>query len=359
VSAVLCEHRGEGSLPRGLTITGRGLARTTSAAVVAGGLLFVGFGGAGVAAAEDSPCPPPEGRQLCVSVTHTPLDVSAATAAGQTFVSFTVTLRNVGTSELTQTTLTACLVSGSGSGTDCGAAPPGASFYSADASSGSCTIAGATARCVIGKLKSGGSATAELVSRAPTQAGAFRNVISTTVKERGSDLPGSDPQADTITVSEPVTTLAAGGPRASSFVPNGIATQLLAADRGQSGQSKIPSQHGDLTAELAITDDPPFVCPEDEICRGGGWVNATIPGTFDALQFVLHWPDEFVLPQQSEKNFVLFYLACETCELEIIRDRCTSATPSADERPCLWDVRDRGRNGFDATLISSHNGRMH
>jgi hypothetical protein len=294
-----------------------------------------------------------------VSVTHTPLDVSAATAAGQTFVSFTATLRNVGKSELTQTTVAACLVSGSGSGSECGAAPPGASFYSAVASAGSCTIDGATARCQIGKLRSGGSATVELVSRAPTQAGAFRNVIATTVKEQGSDAPATDPQADTITVSEPVTTLAAGGPRATSFVPDGIATQLLAADQGQSGQSKIPSQHGDLTAALAITDDPPFVCPKDEICRGGGWVSATIPGTFNSLQFLLHWPDEFVSAKQTEKNFALFYLACDTCGLEIIRDRCSSATPSADERPCLWNVHDLGRKGFDATLISSHNGKMH
>ena len=343
----------------GLKITRRGLARTTSAAFVAGGLLFAGLGGAGAAAAEDSPCPPPSGRQLCVSVTHTPLDVSAATAAGQTFVSYTVTLRNVGTSELTQTAVAACLVSGSGSSSDCGAPPPGASFYSAVASAGNCTIAGATARCLIGKLSSGGVATVDLVSRAPTQAGAFRNVVSVSVKERGSDAPGSDPQADTITVSEPVTALAFGGPTASTFVPAGIATQLLAADEGQSGQSKIPSQHGDLTAGLAITDDPPFVCPEDEICRGGGWVNATIPGTFDALQFLLHWPDEFVPAKQTEKNFVLFYLACDTCELEIISDRCSSATPSASERPCLWNLRDLGRNGFDATLISSHNGKMH
>lgn len=333
--------------------------RITFAAFVTGGLLFAGLGGAGVAAAEDSPCPPPSGRQLCVSVTHTPLDVSAATAAGQTFVSYTVTLRNVGKSELTQTTVAACLVSGSGNGSDCGAPPPGASFFSAVASKGDCTIAGATARCLIGKLASGAMATVDLVSRAPTQAGAFRNVISTTVKERGSDNPGNDPQADTITVSEPVTTLAAGGPRASSFLPAGIATQLLAADEGQSGQSKIPSQHGDLTAELEITDDPPFVCPEGEVCRRGGWVSATIPGTFDALQFVLHWPDEFVAGKQTEKNFVLFRLACDTCELEIIRDRCSSATPSADERPCLWNVRDLGRKGFDATLISSINGKYH
>ena len=337
----------------------RGLARVTVAALVAGGLLVTGLGGAGVAVAEDSPCPPPSGRQLCVSVTHTPLEVSAATAAGQTFVSYTVTLRNVGKSELTQTTVAACLVSGSGNGSDCGPPPPGASFYSAVASAGNCTIDGAAARCLIGNLRSGAMATVDLVSRAPTEGGAFRNVISTTVKERGSDTPRPDPQADTITVSEPVTTLAFGGPRASTFLPAGIGTQLLAADEGQSGQSKIPAQHGDLTAELAITDDPPFVCPEDEICRGGGWVNATIPGTFDALQFVLRWPDEFVLSKQTEKNFALFYIACDTCALEIIRTRCSSATPSASERPCLWNVRDLGREGFEATLISSHNGKMH
>jgi hypothetical protein len=342
-----------------LQISGRGLVRIASAAFIAGGLLFAGLGGAGVAAAEDSPCPPPTGRQLCVSVTHTPVDVSAATAGGQTFVSYTATFRNVGKSELTHTTVTACLVSGSGSGADCGAAPPGASFHSAVASTGTCTTDGAAARCLIGKLRRGASATVDLVARAPTQAGTFRNVISATVKERRSDNPGHDPQPDTITVSEPVTALAAGGPRASSFVPNGVATQLLAGDEGQTGLSKIPSEHDALTADLAITDDPPFVCPKGEICRGGGWVSAIIPGTFDALQFVLHWPDEFVSPKQTRKNFVLFYIACDTCELEIIRDRCSSATPSADERPCLWNIRDLGTKGFEATLISSHNGKMH
>ena len=325
---------------------------------MAGGLLVVGLGGAGAAAA-DSPCPPPSGRQLCVSVTHAPPEVSAATAGGQTFVSFTATLRNVGKSALTQTTLTACLVGGSESGDGCGAAPPGASFHSAVASAGNCTIAGATARCLIGKLRSGAVVTVDLVARAPTEAGTFRNVVSVSVKERGSDSPRPDPQPDTITVSEPVTTLAAGGPRAISFVPDGIATELLAADEGQSGLSKIPSAHDALIAELAITDDPPFVCPKGEICRSGGWVSATIPGTFDSLQFVLHWPDEFVSPKQTRKNFVLFYIACDTCALEIIRDRCSSATPSANERPCLWNIRDLGRKGFEATLISSRNGKMH
>ena len=119
-----------------------------------------------------------------MSVTHTPLDVSAATAAGQTFVSYTVTLRNVGKSELTQTTLAACLVSGSGSGTDCGAAHPAPPFSAVAAQLHDRRSNGA----LCDRLPSGGSATAELVSRAPTQAGAFRNVIATTVKERGATI---------------------------------------------------------------------------------------------------------------------------------------------------------------------------
>ena len=282
-----------------------------------------------------------------------------ASAGAPTFVSFTVTLQNVGKSTLTQTTVAACLVGGSESSDGCGPAPAGASFHSAVPSVGGCKINGAKARCSIGKLPSGAVATVDLVARAPTEAGAFRNVVSATVKERGSDSPRPDPQPDTITVSEPVTTLAAGGPRASSFLPAGIATQLLAADEGQSGLSKIPSEHDALTAELEITDDPPFVCPKGEICRTGDWVSATIPGTFDALQFVLHWPDKFVSPKQTTKNFVLFYIACDDCPLEIIRDRCSSATPSAEERPCLWNIRDLRHKGFEATLISSENGKMH
>ena len=282
-----------------------------------------------------------------MTVSHTPLEVSASTAEAPTFVAFDATVRNAGNSKLTRVVVTACLVAGS-DGETCAPAPPGASFDSAASSAGACTIAGATVRCELGFLKRGTEATIELVARAPVVAGSFRNLVSVSAKEQG-----------TITVSQPVTTLALGGPSASSFVPEGTATQLLAADEGQSGLSKIPAAHDALTAELAITDDPPFVCPKGEICRGGGWVSATIPGTFDALQFVLHWPDEFVSKKQREKNFVLFYVACDTCALEIIRDRCKSATPSAAERPCLWNIRDLKRDGFEATLISSHNGKMH
>ena len=285
--------------------------------------------------------------RLCVTVSHTPLEVSASSAEAPTFVAFDATVRNTSNSKLTRVAVTACLVAGS-DGETCAPAPSGASFHSAVSSSGACTIAGATARCELGFLKRGTEATIELVARAPVVAGAFRNLISASAKEQ-----------DAITVSAPVTTLALGGPSASSFVPEGTATQLLAADDGQSGLSKIPAAHDSLTAALAITDDPPFVCPKKEICRGGGWVSATIPGAFDALQFVLHWPDEFVSKKQTKKNFVLFYIACDTCALEIIRDRCKSATPSASERPCLWNIRDLKRDGFEATLISSHNGKMH
>ena len=329
-------------------------------ALVASLFVLAGLGGAETVAAVETPCPPPDGRALCVSVTHTPADVSSASAGAPTFVSYTITVRNGGRSTLTHTTANACLAPGAESAGACGAVPPGAAFFSATPSRGACSIAGSTARCELGSLARGAVATIELVARAPTQPGSFQNVVTVSAKERGSDSPSEDPNQDTVTLSEGATALVPGGPRAISFVPKGIATALLAAAAGQSGQSKIPSQHDALIAELAITDEPPFTCPQGEICRGGGWVSAEIPGTFNpGLQFVLRWPDEFVPAKQTEKNFVLFYIACDTCALEVIRTRCSSATPSSGELPCLWNVRDLGREGFEATLISTHNGKMH
>ncbi len=328
--------------------------------LVTGVFIVAGLGGAERTAAAESPCPPPDGRALCVSVTHTPVDVSAASAGAPTFVAYAVTVRNGGGSTLTHTTANACLAAGTESAGACGAVPPGAAFFSATPSAGACSIAGSTARCELGSLARGAFATIELVARAPIQPGSFRNVVTVSVKERGSDSPSQDPNQDTVTVSEGAMALAAGGPRASSFVPKGIATELLAAAGGQSGQSKIPSQHDSLSAALAITNEPPFSCPAGEICRGGGWVSASIPGTFDpGLQFVLHWPDELVPAKQTTRNFALFYVACDTCALEIIRTRCSSATPSPGELPCLWNVRDLKSKGFEATLISDHNGKMH
>lgn len=334
--------------------------RIACGALVASVFVVAGLGGAQTVAAVDSPCPPPDGRALCVSVTHMPVDVSAASAGAPTFVAYAVTVRNGGGSTLTHTTANACLTAGAGGAGACGAAPPGATFFSATPSTGTCSIAGSTARCELGSLARGAVATIELVARAPTQPGSFQNLVTVSAKERGSDNPGQDPNEDTVTVSEGASALVPGGPRASSFVPRGIATELLAAAGGQSGRSKIPSQHDALTAALAITDEPEFVCPEGEVCRGGGWVSASIPGTFDpGLQFVLRWPDELVPAKQTERNFALFYIACDACALEIIRTRCSSATPSAGELPCLWNVRDLKSSGFEATLIAAHNGKMH
>jgi len=329
-------------------------------ALVASLFVVAGLGGAETVAAGESPCPPPDGRALCVSVTHTPVDVPAASAGAPTFVVYAITVRNAGRSTLTHTTANACLAPGAESAGACGAVPPGAAFFSATPSGGACSISGSAARCELGSLAAGAVATIELVARAPTQPGAFQNVVTVSVKERGSDNPGQDPNEDTVTVSEGATALVPGGPNATSFVPRGIATELLVGAGGQSGQSKIPSQHDALTAALAITDEPKFTCPTREICRGGGWVSASIPGIFDpALQFVLRWPAELVPTRQTERNFALFYLACDTCTLEVIRTRCSSGTPSSGELPCLWNVRDLRSSGFEATLISAHNGKMH
>ncbi len=336
-----------------------GRARLGFAALVAGALLAAGLSGA--AAADGSPdgsCPPPDGRQFCLSVSLAPGEVSASSEGAPSFISSTITVRNVGGSTLTQVTIAACLVAGE-DGRGCAPAPPGASFTSAVAGAGTCTISGATANCKLGSLPGGGVATVELVARAPSEPGPFRNVVTATVNEGSNDNPASDPNRDTATVAALGAALAPG-PTATSFVPSGTALALSAEAGGQTGEVTIPAEHDALTAALAITDTTPLVCPKREVCRGGAWVDASVPGTFEmGLRFRLSWPAALVPSKQTTKNFVLFYLACDGCELEVIRARCSSATPAVQEMPCLWNIRDLRTNGFEATLVSTHNGKMH
>ncbi len=164
-------------------------------ALVVSVFMVAGLGGAETVAASESPCPPPDGRALCVSVTHTPVDVSAASPGAPTFVAYAVTVRNGGGSTLTHTTVNACLTAGAESAGACAAVPPGAAFFSATPSRGACSIAGSTARCELGSLARGAVATIELVARAPTQPGSFQDLVTVSAKERGSDSPGQDPNA--------------------------------------------------------------------------------------------------------------------------------------------------------------------
>ena len=61
----------------------------------------------------------------------------------------------------------------------------------------------------------------------------------------------------------------------------------------------------------------------------------------------------------NAKKFALLYTEClDGCPLEVITARCSSATPSASELPCLIDVAKLPDGDWVATLLNDHNGWM-
>jgi hypothetical protein len=325
----------------------------TRLALLAAFVAALVVGVAGGSAASSACIAPGDGPRVCLDVVHEPDAVTVARPGAPTYASFTATVRNDSKQTVTHVMLRVTPIETVTS--------EGFVLFSATPSAGTCSYdaASSTLTCSLGKLARGARARVELVVEAPSSTGEAPLDFIASFDERVSDNPESPGKVDTVSVTEK-TSITPPGRTASTFVPAGVALGLSAFAGGQSGEASIPSDHAALTAALAITDDPPFVCPKGEICRRGDWVGATIPGNFaQGLRFLLHWPDEFVSAKQTEKNFVLFYIACDTCRLEIIRTRCSSATPALREMPCLWNVRDLRANGFEATLISPHNGKMH
>ena len=102
-------------------------------------------------------------------------------------------------------------------------------------------------------------------------------------------------------------------------------------------------------------------CPKKVICRGGDWFHADIPGTFDPpFAFPLRWDSTFIPTSLNVKKFALLYTEClDGCKLQVITSKCSSATPSASELPCLIGVEKLPDGDWVATLLNTHNGFMH
>jgi hypothetical protein len=325
----------------------------TRLALLAAFVAVLVVGVAGGSAASSACVAPGDGPRVCLDVVHEPDDVTVSQPGAPTYASFTATITNDSKQTVTHVALRVTPIETVTS--------EGFVLFSVTPSTGTCSYDAASSAltCLLDRLVRGASARVELVAEAPSSTGEAPLDFIASFDEQVSDNPGAPGKVDTVSVTEE-TSITPPGPTTSTFVPAGVALGLSAFAGGQSGEARIPSDHAALTAALAITDDPPFVCPKGEVCRGGAWVDAAIPGTFaQGLRFLLRWPDEFVSTNQTVKNFALFYIACDTCQLEIIRTRCSSATPALAEMPCLWNVRDLRENGFEAMLISPHNGKMH
>ena len=158
---------------------------------------------------------------------------------------------------------------------------------------------------------------------------------------------------------------------AASSVPKGASVSLT-TDPTNTG---VATAADPLIGEAVITNSPiattasikevplrdaPFTCPKNVICRGGPWLEASIPGTFDPpLAFPLRWDSTLIPSSLTVKKFALLYTeGLDGSKLQIISARCSSPTPKASELPCLTGVAKLKDGDYVATLINNHNGRM-
>jgi hypothetical protein len=323
-----------------------------------GALALGSLGGAAESPAAAACIPPQDGPNVCLLVSHAPDGASISAVGAARYVSFDASVTNRAKNVVTHATLEIGPVQ-TGLG-------DGFSFFSEPSpSAGSCSYEAAsqTIRCELGRLRSGASAAVHLVLRSPTAPGAAPLEFEARVDEGPSDTNPNPGKVDTVAVTETVD-VSADRSRAATYVPEDTAMDLSVQEDGRRDALSLPSQPFATTAELEFTStaELPFTCPTGYVCRiGAAWLNATIPGSFDPpAEFDFFWPASQVSPEQTTKNFVLFYLASPGADLEIISARCGAKHVVV---PCLKDIvlpkTGPLKGTLSATLVSDHNGRMH
>jgi hypothetical protein len=294
------------------------------------------------------------GPRVCVDVTDTPEVVAPSKAGSPTYVGYVGTITNRDNQTAThveaKVELSAELV-----------------FFSATSSRGSCTTAGNIATCPIGRMAAGATATVEIAAKTPTTEGTASAKYTVTFDEHTNDNGTKDPKQDTVEKTEQTTVDAVSG-SAASFVPKGQNVDLTTDATGTGvatpghpliGNVKITSPANSLTAFLEEVSAS-VTCPTGVICRGGGWLHATVPGTFNPpLVFPLRWDDTVVPTNLNVKKFAVLTSECpDGCTIQVVSAKCKSATPALSELPCIWNVMELGDGDWIASLISTHNGYM-
>jgi hypothetical protein len=311
--------------------------------------------GAAVSRAQGAEACSTGGPLVCVSATATPENPAPSREGSPTYISYQVVLSNQATNTITHATLAADL-------------PVGSSFHSATPNLGSCTGSGISASCQFGSLAGGASRTVEIVVQTPNSEGDAVATFTASFDERFNDGGGADPKQDTVTASETVGVIATPD-IAATFVPKGASVEISTDPTG----TGVATNEDQQIATAAITSSPvstsalleevpgPLTCPKRVVCRGGDWVQATIPGTFDPpLAFGLRWDATLIPSGLSAKKFAILVTEClDGCPLEVVSARCSSAAPAESELPCLRNVARLSDGDWIATLLNSHNGYMH
>ncbi len=289
--------------------------------------------------------------RVCLSVTSEP-----ATASINGFASYVVALENKGPNTVNQVVLT-------------DTPPDGRPVVSVTPTALTCATTGGTVRCATDQLPSGATASVRISVSTPAVPATLVNSASVSFNEGGNDNEAG--RQDTITGVTSTTAVTATSGLASTWVPAGSGAELttdplgtgLGAAQQQLARAVVPTQATGLVAKLEQEAPSPFACPVRQVCRAGGWLEASIPdfvysGT--ALRISLAWAGALVPKKQTVQNFALFYRDCEEpgCVTEVISRRCSSPEPAKSELPCLTGISVAKNRDTRATLLNSHNGRM-
>jgi hypothetical protein len=324
-------------------------------AVVLAVLTAIGLGGAATSAATPPGTCTQSGPLVCVEIVGDPATVPPSESGSPPhFVSYSAQIANGGQQSATHVTANLELSGG-------------LVLVSATPSVGSCSV-GAQPTCTLGKIASGATVTINFVARVPEAEGTGSAKLTASFDETVNDGPTADPKQDSVSSTENTTISALSG-TASSFVPQGASVSLT-TDPTNTG---VATPTDPLIGQAVITTSPVAVtasigeeavslsCPKRVTCPTGDWFHADIPGTFDPpLAFPLRWDATAFsnFNTLNVKKFALVYTACLSgCKLEIISNRCSSASPAASELPCLRNVAKVG-DDLAATLVNDHNGWM-
>ncbi|MDQ3821790.1 MAG: hypothetical protein M3321_00940 [Actinomycetota bacterium] len=313
----------------------------TRTALLALVLVVVGGAANGVASTTEK-CSP--GRPFCVAISDT--DGVSPSTGGARYLSYALTVRNTGTSRLTNgravLTLTDVVA-----GTDQSST---AVFQPAD-STGACSfdVAGNVLTWTLPNLAAGKAVTCDpLVFSTSTTAGATATRLDVDVqfKEKGSDNQPTDPQQDRLLVSE-TTSYEGSGDLDASFARTGKTTTLgtdPADDQSTAFGVPVPSNASAFVASVGESATAGSFCPtclgEIVTTVGGGVFSASNP-----IQLLTTW--KFLPSGKNEKNIAVNHVRDDST-LEVITAPCGGAIgqlPPPGRRPCRTVSIDHGPGG--------------
>jgi uncharacterized repeat protein (TIGR01451 family) len=319
-------------------------------------LAAFGLSGAVASAAEPPPDCTTSGPNVCADIVGDLATVSHSEPDAPHFVTYSSTVANGGPESATHVTADLKLTGG-------------LVLVSATPSVGSCSVNAVPPTCSLGRLAGGDTATINFTARVPLEKGEASATLKATFGE--GDGTDADPTQDSVSSTENTTIADPSGEGSASSVPKGASVSLT-TDPTNTG---VATAADPLIGEAVITKSPiattasikevaaPFTCPRNVICRGGPWLEASIPGNgelFDPpLAFTLRWDSTLIPSSLTVKKFALLYTeGPDGSKLQIISARCSSPTPKASELPCLTGVAKLRDGDYVATLINNHNGRM-